>query len=155
MPDGIMGTPAQTEVNYPDPIYPANYDFATQFFNQIMPQLMGGSLPTYQGNVDPGLSQTMQTAIRMAQGYAQSPAPYSLGQAGGTLGAFMQPQMASAGWGTQQPRPSYMQGPSDPGGQSQGSYNPWANASQQQSYGYGAGGQSPNGGFGQMPGAQR
>lgn len=150
MGDMLMGTPAQTTVNYPDPIYPANYDFASAFFKQIMPQLMGGALPTYPGNVDPGLSQTMQTAIRMAQGYAQSPAPYSLGQAGGTLGAYMNPQMASAGWGTSQPRPSYMTMPQNPGGQYPGSYNPWANM--QQPYGYGASNSSPFGGFAQMGG---
>jgi hypothetical protein len=148
--DGIMGSPPQTTVNYPDPIYPANYNFASAFFNQIMPQLMGGALPTYPGNIDPGLSQTMQTAIRMAQGYAQSPAPYALGQAGGTLGGFMNPQMANVGWGTQQPRPSYMTMPGSPGGsQYPGSYSPWDNS--QQGYGYGGGGQSTLGGYNRMP----
>ena len=154
--DAISGTPAQTTTTYPDPIYPANYDFATSFFNNIVPQLMGGSLPTYPGNVDPGLSQTMQTAIRMAQGYAQSPAPYSLGQAGGTLGGFMSPNMSSVGWGMSQPRPSYMNMPQNPGGAYPGSYNPWQNMSQEQSYGYGSSGQSPFGGYGQMqPGGSR
>jgi hypothetical protein len=145
--EGEGGT---TSVTYPDPIYPPGWDFSNSFFNTIMPQLMGGAQPTYPGNVDPGLSETMQTAIRMAQGYAQSPAPYSLGQAGGTLGAYMNPQMAGAGWGTSQPRPSYMQMPPNPGGQAQGSYNPWANASPQQSYGYGTSGQQPFGGFGHL-----
>lgn len=145
--DGAGGS---TTVTMPDPVYPPGWDFSNSFFNTIMPQLMGGAMPTYPGNVDPGLSQTMQTAIRMAQGYASSPAPYSLGQAGGTLGAFMNPQMAGAGWGTSQPRPSYMNMPQDPGSAHPGSYNPWANMSQQQSYGYGSSGQQPFGGYSRM-----
>ena len=148
--DLIFGSSPQTTTYYPDPIYPANYNFASAFFNQIMPQLMGGALPTYPGNIDPGLSQSMQTVLRMAQGYAASPAPYALGQAGGTLGAFMNPQMASVGWGTSQPRQSWMSMPRDPMQSYPGSYNPWSNM--QQGYGYGGGGGfMPFGGYGRMP----
>ncbi|MHC4178111.1 MAG: hypothetical protein ACYSWU_11430 [Planctomycetota bacterium] len=136
--DLFGGSPAQTSTTYPPPIFPPGYDFAKSFWGMIAPSLLGGTYPTYPNNVDPGLSPSMQTAIRMAQGYANSPAPYAMGQAGGTLGAFMNPQMAGAGWGTGQDRPSFMNFPQMPPSypQGAGAMNPWRNIQQ----GYGGGG---------------
>lgn len=133
---------ADTNVHYPAPIFPPQWDFAKSFWGMMAPMLMGGTMPTFPNNVDPGLSPTMQQAIQMAQGYAASPAPYSMGQAGSTLGAFMNPQMASAGWGVNQGRPGYMPMPGMPQGYPQGPYNPWAAADQT----YGGGGQFMGGG---------
>lgn len=129
------GSAPTTTTNYPPPIPPAGYDFARQFFAQVLPSLMGGRMPTYPRNVDPGLSQTMQTALRMGQGYAASPAPHVLGQAQGALGAYMNPQMANVGWGGGT-NPQFFSLPPYPGGGAAGlggipgpiypgSYNPW------------------------------
>lgn len=69
---------------------PPGFDFAKWLSSQL-PGLMNSPFPTYQGNLDPGLSPTMQDVIRRAQGYAQSSAPEILAGAQGSLGRFMNP----------------------------------------------------------------
>lgn len=64
------------------------YGFAKEFGNSFLPQLLNTPYPSYGGQLDPGLSPTMQNVIRGAQSYASSPFPRSLEQASGTLGAF-------------------------------------------------------------------
>lgn len=64
------------------------YGFAKEFGNSYLPQLLNTPYPSYGGQLDPGLSPTMQNVIRGAQSYASSPFPRSLEQASGTLGAF-------------------------------------------------------------------
>ena len=82
-----QATPIQLQAPRP-PKPPPGWDFAKAFFDQIAPQLMNQQKPSYQGQVDPGLSPTMQNVIRGAQTFSQSPVPNSLEQASGTLGAF-------------------------------------------------------------------
>lgn len=57
--------------------------------------LIGQPAPSYGGQVDPGMSPTMQTLGRMTQGYSTSPAPQIMGQVAGTLGRYMNPTLGS------------------------------------------------------------
>lgn len=75
------GTPA---------VKPPGYRFASWLASQL-PGLMNTPFPTYQGQLDPGLSPTMQDAIRRAQGYGQSSPPEILAGVQGVLGRFMNP----------------------------------------------------------------
>lgn len=123
---GMKGDPSTTTTTYPPPIPPPEWDFAKSFWGMIAPSLMGGRQPTYPGSVDPGMSPTMQTGMRLAQGYASSPTPQILGQASGALGGFMNPKMQSVGWGMQSPRQSYFPMPQPQTmPQYPGSANPW------------------------------
>lgn len=72
------------------PTRPPGFKFAEWLFGQL-PGLANTPFPTYQGNLDPGLSPTMQDTIRRAQGYAQSSPPEILAGAQGSLGRFMSP----------------------------------------------------------------
>lgn len=82
-----QATPIQLQAPRPPKPSPF-YNFAQAFANQVLPDLMNRQKPSYQGQVDPGLSPTMQNVIRGAQTFSQSPVPNSLEQASGTLGAF-------------------------------------------------------------------
>jgi hypothetical protein len=66
------------------------FGWAKDFFNSL-----GGvtqnPYPGYQGQLDPGLSPTMQNAIRMSQGYSQAGPSEILQGAQGSLGRFMTP----------------------------------------------------------------
>ncbi len=57
--------------------------------------LIGTPAPSYGGQVDPGMSPTMQTLGRLTQGYSTSPAPQIMGQVAGTLGRYMNPTFGS------------------------------------------------------------
>src|SRR3990167_3577934 len=71
----------------PDP----GYAFAKMLFNWL-PQLLKTPYPTYQGQLDPGLSPTMQDVIKRAQGFAQSSPHEIFAGVQGILGRFMNPQ---------------------------------------------------------------
>jgi hypothetical protein len=66
------------------------YGWAKGFFNSL-PGVTQNPYPGYQGQLDPGLSPTMQNAIRMSQGYSQAGPPEILQGAQGSLGRFMTP----------------------------------------------------------------
>lgn len=80
-------TPIQLSPGAP-PKPPPGYGPVRSAFEQVFPHLFNMPLPSFQGQVDPGLSPTMANLIRGAQTYSQSPFPRSLEQASGTLGAF-------------------------------------------------------------------
>lgn len=89
--DTVFGTPGQTQINQgkggaADP----GYQFAKWLFNQL-PGIANSPYPTYGGQLDPGMSPTLQDAIRRAQGYAQSGPPEIMQGVQGLLGQFMSP----------------------------------------------------------------
>jgi hypothetical protein len=89
----FWGTPGTTDVIQTKgsaAAKPPGFNFAKWLFGQL-PGLMSSPFPTYQGNIDPGMSPTLQDAIRRAQGYAQSSPPEILAGAQGSLGRFMSP----------------------------------------------------------------
>lgn len=120
-----------TTTVYPQkPVYPAGHGAAGDFYRNFLPRLLGQPLPSYQGSIDPGMSPTMFNAMQMAQNQAMSPTPSIMGQANGTLGAFMQgPQNWSYQQGASAPSlnrfmyPSYMD-PSSATGPSADYFNP-------------------------------
>lgn len=69
---------------------PPGYKFAQWLASQL-PALMNTPFPTYQGNLDPGLSPTLQDVIRRSQGYAQSSPPEILQGVQGSLMHMMNP----------------------------------------------------------------
>lgn len=77
---------------------PPGFQFAQWLFKQL-PGLMNTPYPTYQGQLDPGLSPTMQDSIRRAQGYAESSPPEILAGINGSLGRFMSPSFVNP-WNT-------------------------------------------------------
>ncbi len=88
--DTLFGKPPQTTVQFAPGFRAPGFNMARSLGDYLM-GLIGKPGPEYQGNLDPGLSPTLQNLGRMMQGYGSSPAPYILGQAAGTLGQFMNP----------------------------------------------------------------
>lgn len=89
----LFGSPGTTNVIQAPgtpAVKPPGYRFASWLASQL-PGLMNTPFPTYQGQLDPGLSPTMQDAIRRAQGYGQSSPPEILAGVQGVLGRFMNP----------------------------------------------------------------
>lgn len=90
----MAGTPPKVNVQQasgggsgPSP----GYDWAKGFFSSL-PGVFNSPYPSqYPGQLDPGMSPTMQNVIRQAQGYGTSPQPSVLQGAQGTLGSFMSP----------------------------------------------------------------
>ncbi len=130
---GKESQPGSTTTNYPDIPLPPDYNYQQGFWSTLAPMLLGGAMPTYPGSIDPGYSPTTQTAMRMAQGYAQSPAPSIMGQVHGTLGNAMNQatnpyqNIGSINDPTNMyfnmPKPPSLPGPNQP--------SPWASAQQQ------------------------
>ncbi|MGL4807300.1 MAG: hypothetical protein ACRC4O_01025, partial [Giesbergeria sp.] len=59
----MAGKGATSTTTYPDPIYPASYGFEEAFWQQIAPKMLTSPMPGYSGNIDPGLSPTMQRLL--------------------------------------------------------------------------------------------
>jgi len=111
MADILFGKQPTTETFQQDPINPAGFDFAEIFWNQIVPMLLQQQLPTFPGQVNPGLSPFMQSTMNLgAAQHGQSIAPY-MQAFNGTMGA-------SAGALPQVGKP--------PGNPNAGGWNPWA-----------------------------
>lgn len=109
----IPGTPSMR---------PPMFDFAKNFGDYLM-QLIGQPAPSYGGQIDPGMSPTMQMMGVLSQMYANSPLPAVFGQAHGSLSSFMNPKFANPTARMQAGAPSYFgnqYGPGQqvPGGQS-------------------------------------
>jgi hypothetical protein len=90
----FFGEPGTTEVHQAPGTRPPGFRFADQFLNGLS-SLGGQAFPGYQGQIDPGLSPTLQDTIRRAQGYAQSGPSESLQGAMGSLGRFMNPSFSN------------------------------------------------------------
>jgi len=88
--DTVFGTPGQTQVHQTAGSKPPGFNFARDFFNSLS-GIAQNPYPTYQGQIDPGLSPTLQNVIRQAQGYSQSAPPEILAGVQGSLGRFMNP----------------------------------------------------------------
>lgn len=92
--DTVFGTPGTTTTQQAPGTKPPGYQFARDFYNSLG-QITSNPFPTYQGNLDPGLSPTLQNLLRQAQGYAQSGPPEILAGVQGSLGQFMNPSFAN------------------------------------------------------------
>ena len=92
--DTVFGNPGGTEIHQTAAQKPPGFGFAKSLFNSL-PGLTSGQYPTYQGNLDPGMSPTMADSLRRAQGYAQSGPPEVLQGVQGMLGQFMSPNFAN------------------------------------------------------------
>ena len=77
----IRGQPPQQGYIQQPPLLPPLYNQVSNW-GPMFNQLWGQALPSYQGQIDPGLSPTLQNLIRMTQGYATSPAPSSTSRDG-------------------------------------------------------------------------
>ena len=88
--DTLLGTPGTTTVGQTPSLRPPGYQQAGQIFNWLL-GLTNQPFPTYQGQVDPGLSPTMQDLIRRSQGYASAGPSEFLQGVQGRLGQFMNP----------------------------------------------------------------
>lgn len=84
------GSPGTTDIRQQPGTRDPGSSWADAFFRSL------GNLPDYPrqypGQLDPGLSPTMQNAIRMAQGYASTGPPEILAGVQGVLGRLMSPQ---------------------------------------------------------------
>lgn len=130
-------------------VKPAGYGFSEIFFDYLK-SLIGQPLPTYPGQVDPGLSPTLGKLGQMTQTYATSPLPAILGQAQGTLGKFMNPSFQNPTARMQMGAPSYF---GFNGGQQTFGGRPMGSFSQMGMTGPGGGGgMPPMGGGPQMGG---
>lgn len=147
--ESIFGSPGTTDyIRSGGSQASPGYNFAKQFYNWL-PQLMQQQYPTYQGQLDPGMSPTMQDAIRRAQGYAQSGPAEILQGVQGTLGQFMSPNFLNPWNSMRTQAPNYGGYGMDTrayGGQPIGSYGSFAGGNQ----GMGA----PTSPWGQQPGIQ-
>lgn len=88
--DTIFGTPGQTQVHQTAGTKPPGYNAAQQIFNMLL-GLSGTPYPSYQGQIDPGLSPTMRNLLQKSQGYASAGAPEILQGVQGVLGRYMNP----------------------------------------------------------------
>jgi hypothetical protein len=87
----MAGQQPQTQVHQaPGGQASPGFGWARGFFNSL-PGVTQNPFPSYQGQIDPGLSPTMQNTIRMAQGYSQAGPSEILQGAQGSLGRFMTP----------------------------------------------------------------
>lgn len=96
--DTLLGTPGQTQVHQAAGTKPPGYGFARDFFNQLMGIANNNPYPTYQGQLDPGMSPTLQNAMRGAQGFQQSSMPEIMGGVNGALGGMMSPGYINPQW---------------------------------------------------------
>jgi hypothetical protein len=131
----FFGTPGTTTIHQAPgtaAAKPPGFSFAKWLFEQL-PGLMNTPFPTYQGKLDPGMSPTMQDAIRRAQGYAASSPPEVLAGVQGALGRYMNPTYRNP-WhalfnGQSNQGTTGAAGPSGPGVPGVGgptANNPWA-----------------------------
>lgn len=90
----VFGSPGQTQVHQTAGSKPPGFNFARDFFNSLG-GIAQNPYPTYQGQLDPGLSPSMQNILRQAQGYAQSGPPEILAGVQGSLGRFMNPNFTN------------------------------------------------------------
>lgn len=88
--DTVFGTPGQTQVHQTAGSKPPGFNFARDFFNSLG-GIAQNPYPTYQGQIDPGLSPTLQSLMRQVQGYSQSAPPEIMAGVQGSLGRFMNP----------------------------------------------------------------
>lgn len=127
--ESVFGTPGtQNWIKSGGSQASPGYQFARSFYD-FLPSLMQQAYPTYQGSLDPGLSPTLQDAIRRAQGYSQSSPAEILQGVQGTLGSFMNKSFLNPWNAMMGGNPNY--GGADPmqriyGGQSAGSYGGFA-----------------------------
>jgi hypothetical protein len=115
----VLGTPGQAQVHQAAGTKPPGFGMARDVYATLMRLMESGTpFPTYQGNLDPGLSPTLQNSLRMAQGYAGSSPQEALAGVNGSIGRFMNPNYSnpsgSPGQGLGGSMPSGGGGPTPP-----------------------------------------
>ena len=106
----MAGTPPQTQVHQgagggtgASP----GFDWAKGFFSSL-PGVFAQQYPSaYPGQLDPGLSPTMQQVLRQAQGFASQGPSSNLQGIQGTLGSFMSPNFINPQLRATQGYPDY------------------------------------------------
>lgn len=99
-------TPPQYDIRFAGGGKPPMFNFAKSL-GDYLKQFMGASLPSYQGQIDPGLSPTMMNLGSMLQQRSMAPTPIGLSMAQGSLGKYMNPNFANATARSQFGAPSY------------------------------------------------
>jgi len=87
----MAGTPSTTVPSQGAGVQAPGYGFSRDFFNSLM-GVSQNPFPVYQGQIDPGLSPTLQNIIQQAQGMSQQGAPSIFQGIQGSLGSFLNPQ---------------------------------------------------------------
>lgn len=109
--DTVFGSPGETTIHQTPAMRPPGFSWAKNFFNSLG-NLSRQPYPVYPGQLDPGLSPTMQEMLRRAQGYAQSGPPEILAGVQGSLGRFMNPSFINPQFRIPMGMPNYF--PRDP-----------------------------------------
>src|SRR5262245_32780210 len=94
----IQGRPPQQGLYFPDTVLPPLYNWMSGAGNWLN-SLLNTPFPSYPGNIDPGMSPTMQNYMRMAQGYGMSPINSALQGSQGALGRYSMPGAGMMGQG--------------------------------------------------------
>lgn len=94
----IQGRPDQGGLYFPPTVLPPMYNFMASLGPTIA-KLFNTPLPTYQGNIDPGMSPTMKNFMQMMQANAVAPPNSALQGAQGALGRYSQPGAGMMGQG--------------------------------------------------------
>lgn len=90
----FTGTPNTYGVGVTASMRPPMFSFA-KALGQYLQSLIGQPMPQYPGQLDPGMSPTMQMLGKMAQQYAGSGAPPIMGAAANSLNRFMNPSFTN------------------------------------------------------------
>lgn len=91
MGDLLFGSEPQQQIVYPPAQMHPGQGFAEQWWQNFAPWMLTTPMPSYPGQVDPGLSPSMQALIRQGQNFMSTPTPNISGMAAGLLGPYMQP----------------------------------------------------------------
>lgn len=86
----ISGKPAQSGLYFPDQVMPPFYNEMSKW-GPTIGNLWNTPLPQYQGNIDPGMSPTMQNYMKLMQGNAMQGPNSAMQGAQGALGRYTQP----------------------------------------------------------------
>jgi hypothetical protein len=88
----MAGTPSSTVGRQGAGTTPPGFGFSQDFFNSLIGMANNNPFPVYQGQIDPGLSPTLQNIMQQAQGMSQQGAPSIFQGIQGSLGSFLNPQ---------------------------------------------------------------
>jgi hypothetical protein len=88
----MAGTPSTTSASQGQGTTPPGWGAANDIFNSLIGTANNNPFPVYGGQIDPGLSPTMQQIIQRGQGMASQGAPSIFQGVQGSLASFLNPQ---------------------------------------------------------------
>lgn len=142
----FTGTPPESQIIQTPGTRAPLFNFA-KTFGDYLKGLIGQPAPHYQGQIDPGLSPTMQMLGQMLQGYAMRTPEVIAGASGGLPGgyqaAFRPPPAFDPSWAY-----NFAYRPVNFGGQANGGTQPFAPPQPQSQPGMGGGFPAFGGGAG-------